>query len=282
MGGHSSSSNGSSTTNSVFNQNIPQFQQDALTQLYNQAANTFGQTNQATQNQVPGVSQYVNNVSSSVMPAYQQSLNGGVYGNQDFGKQLSDSLSSTLNNPSNTQNVYSSIMGGNGNSSLDAMKQSLEQNAARSLALNQGTNAAQAEAAGMSGSSRQGVYDALNKQMSDQNLQGTEAQLGYNTFNTDLQNKLGIAQQADSNTLARQQMLSGLLGQQQGTINGAINNGSNIQNLGMGSFAPTMIPWQNMSNYSNVIGSPNVLSNGSSATNSNSSCKGGGGGLLTS
>jgi len=45
----------------------------------------------------------------------------------------------------------------------------------------------------------------------------------------------------------------------------------------MGSFAPSMIPWQNLSNYSNVIGSPNVLSSGNSS--SNSSSKSGGGGV---
>jgi hypothetical protein len=171
-------------------------------------------------------------------------------------------------------------MGGNGNSSLDAMRSSLEDTNTRLNGQQQGANAGVAEAAGMSGSSRQGVTDALNQSLNNKNLQNTEANLGYNTFNTDLNNKLGIAQAADSNTLARQQMLSGMLGQQQQTTNGAINQGSTMQNLGMGSFAPTMIPWQNMSNYSNTIGSPNVLSSGTSFGSSNS--KGGGGGILTS
>ena len=282
MGGHSSSSSGSTNSNSAFSQDIPQFMQNALKQLYNTTAGQFKNVNNNTNAQIPGVSQYVNQVNSGVMPAYQNDLNGGAYAGQDYGKQLSDSLSSTLNNPSNTQQVYSSIMGGNGNTSLDAMKHSLEQNAGRSLALNQGTNSAQAEAAGMSGSSRQGVYDALNKSLSDQNLQSTEANLGYDTFNQDLNNKLGIAGQADSNTLQRQQMLAGLLGQKQGTINNAIGQGGTIQNLGMGSFAPTMIPWQNLSNYSNVIGAPTVLSKGTSVSSGNSSSKGGGGGILTS
>lgn len=282
MGGHSSSSNGSTNSNSQFSQEIPQFQQDALKRLYNTTAGLFGGINKKTGMQVPGVRNYVNQVNNSVMPAYQNDLQGGAYAGQDYGKQLSDSLSSTLNNPSNTQQVYSSIMGGNGNTSLDALKSSLEANAGRSLALNQGTNAAQAEAAGMSGSSRQGVYDALNKSLSDQNLQSTEANLGYNSFNQDLSNKLGIAGQADSNTLARQQMLAGLLGQKQDTIDSAIGQGGTIQNLGMGSFAPTMIPWQNLSNYSNIVGAPTVLSKGTSVSSGNSSSKGGGGGILTS
>jgi hypothetical protein len=282
MGGHTSQSSGVSNSNSQFQQDIPQFQQDALSKLYDTAQGIFNSTNNATQGQVPQVSSAVNGITQSALPAYQNNLNGGAYGGLNFGQQLSDSLGQTLNNPSNTQQIYSSIMGGNGNTSLDAMKKSLEANAARTQNLNQAGNAGQAAAAGMSGSSRQGVYDALNNQMVNQNLQNTEANLGYDTFNTDLQNKLGIAQQADYNTLQRQQMLSGLLGQQQGTVNNALANGSNMQNLAMGQFAPTMIPWQNMSNYSNVVGAPTVLSKGTSVSSGSSNSKGGGGGILTS
>jgi hypothetical protein len=278
MGGHSS--NSSSTNNSQFDQKIPQFQQDALTQLYNTAANTFGSVNGATAGQVPQVSNYVQSVNNSALPAYQQNLQGGAYGGLDIGNQLMSSLNQSQNSPSNTQQIYSSIMGGNGNSSLDAMRSGLEDTNTRLNGQQQAATAGQASAAGMSGSSRQGVTDALNQSLNNQNLQNTEAKLGYDTFNTDLNNKLGIAQAADSNTLARQQLMSGMLGQQQQTTNGALQQGSAMQNLGMGSFAPTMIPWQNLNNYSNTIGSPNVLSSGTSMGSSNS--KGGGGGILTS
>jgi len=69
-----------------------------------------------------------------------------------------------------------------------------------------------------------------------------------------------------------------MLGQQQGVQTGALNSGGQMQNLGMGSFAPTMMPWQNMSNYANSIGSPTVLSSGSSSGNSSAMGMGGGGG----
>jgi len=282
MGGHKNTSNSNMSNNSSFAQNIPQFQQNALTQLYQQAQNQFGTTNANTQAQVPGVANYINNVNSSTLPAYQQNLQGGAYQGMDLGNSLMSSINRSDAGPSNTQQIYNSVMGGNGNTSLDAMRGSLENTAARTQGLNQASNAGQAAASGMSGSSRQGVYDALNNQLTNQNLQNTEAQMGYDTFNSDLQNKLGIAQAADSNTLARQQMMSGMLGQQQNTINGAINQGANMQNLGMGSFAPTMMPWQNMSNYANVIGSPTVLSSGSSSGSGNSNSKGKGGGMFGS
>jgi hypothetical protein len=276
MGGHSSNSQG----NSTFSQTIPQNQQDALSSLYTQAGALFKASNDTSgyQGQLPAVDNYIQQINGSALPAYQQNLQGGAYQGMNIGSSLMDSINKSNAGPSNTQQIYNSVMGGAGNTSLDAMKSSLEQNAARSQGLNQASNAAQASAQGMSGSSRQGTYDALQNQLTNQNLQSTEAKLGYDTFNSDLQNKLGIAQAADSNTLSRQQMLSGMLGQQQGTINNALQQGSSMQNLGMGTFAPQMIPWQNLSNYSNAIGSPTILSNG----NSSSSSKGGGGGLLTS
>jgi hypothetical protein len=69
-----------------------------------------------------------------------------------------------------------------------------------------------------------------------------------------------------------------MLGQQQGVSTGALGMGQNMQNLGMGSFAPGMMPWQNISNYANALGSPTVLNSGSSSGNSNAMGMSGGGG----
>jgi hypothetical protein len=110
------------------------------------------------------------------------------------------------------------------------------------------------------------------------NLQNNLARTGYETFDKDLQNKLGIAQQADQGTLARQQMMSGMLGAQQGVQTGALGQGQNMQNLGMGSFAPGMMPWQNISNWANSLGSPTILNSGNSSGNSSAMGMGMGGG----
>jgi hypothetical protein len=75
-------------------------------------------------------------------------------------------------------------------------------------------------------------------------------------------------------------MMAGMLGQQQGVQTGALNAGGQMQNLGMGSFAPTMMPWQNMSNYANSIRDANILSSGNSASNSNSKSGGGGASVM--
>lgn len=251
------------TANSNFGQNV--WNGPAMQQLYGAAQNLFGTTNANTGKAIPGVVNYQQQAANQALKGNQGQINGGVYGNLGIGNQLMSSLNKSENNPSATQSIYSSIMGGNGNSYLEPLKASLEQNQANAQALNSGTNAAQAAASGMSGGSRQGVQDALMKTLGNQALTAQEAQMGYNTFNQDLQNKLGIAQQADSNTLARQQLMSGMLGQQQQTVNQGINNTGQIQGWGAAPINTYQSPWAGMQQYANTIGGPTVLNSGTSS-----------------
>jgi hypothetical protein len=106
--------------------------------------------------------------------------------------------------------------------------------------------------------------DSLNQDNTNRNLQSTEADLGYKAFDSDLNRKLGIAQQADTNTFNRQNLMSGMLGQQQGAVNQGIQNTGAVQGYGMGQFNAANQPWQSMQGYQGAIGGPNVLNNGSS------------------
>ena len=275
--------------NSQFGQNV--FQAPALNQLYNQAGGLYNQTQNQAQSLVPGAINYQNQVAQGAQGANQGNMQGGAYAPFNFGQQLSNSLQQSQNTPSASQQIYQGIMGGQGNSYLPAMRGQLEQNAARVNDLNSARNSAQAAASGMSGGSRQGVLDALNRSETNRNLQGTEAQLGYDTFNQDLQNKMNIANQADTNNFGRQQLMSGLLGQQQGTINQGIGNAGNIQGLGMGQFNAANAPWQGMQAYQGALGAPTILNQGSSSSvgkgtssgyglgQSSGSSKSGGGGI---
>jgi len=92
--------------------------------------------------------------------------------------------------------------------------------------------------------------------------------MGYDTYDQALQNRLGIAQQADSNTLARQNLMSGMLGQQQNTVNQGIQNSQGVQQMGMSPFQAYQQPWTGLQNYSNAIGGPTVLNSGQSSSNS--------------
>jgi hypothetical protein len=261
QGGTSQSQN-SNSGGSQFGQNVSN--QPWLENLYNQAQTQFGNQMGITGGLMPNAVNFQNQQAQGAANANAGMQQGGVYGGLGIGNQLMDSLKQSQNTPSNMQQVNSMIMGGNGNTSLDALKGSLEANAARSNQLNSATNSAQAAASGMSGGSRQGVMDALNQDNTNRNLQNTEAQLGYDSFNSDLQRKLDIAGAADTNTFNRQNLMSGMLGQQQNTVNQGIGNTTGIQQLGMGQFNAANQPWQQMQGYQQSIGGPNVLNSGNS------------------
>ena len=278
MSGGGSYNQSSAKNQSNFNQTIPEWQSAALTKMYGAAADTFGNTGSAISKQTPGVQSYIKQTNSAAMPEWKRQLAGGVYKGMDNANQLSNSLQQSLSSPTNTQSIYGQMMGGNGNNYADAMKASYLGDANRATDNMLSNLDSRAAASGMAGGSRHGVATSQGMYDINSNLQKNLADTGYNTFDKDLANKLNIAQQADSGTLARQQMMAGMLGQQQGVQTGALNAGGQMQNLGMGSFAPTMMPWQNMSNYANSIGSPTVLSSGSSSGKSSSMGMGGGGG----
>lgn len=278
MSGGGNYSQSKANNQSSFNQIIPQWQVDALTKMYGAAAGTFGNTGSAINAKTPGAQSYIDQTNSAAMPEWKNQLAGGVYRGMDNANALSNSLQQSLNSPTNTQNIYGQMMGGQGNNYADAMKASYLGDANRATDNMLANLDSRAAASGMSGGSRHGVATSQGMYDINSNLQKQLADTGYNTFDKDLANKLYIAQQADSGTLARQQMMSDMLGQQQGVQTGALNAGGQMQNLGMGSFAPTMMPWQNMSNYANSIGSPTVLNSGSSSGNSSAMGIGMGGG----
>ena len=278
MSGGGNYSQSSANNQSNFNQKIPKWQSDALTKMYGAAASTFGNTGNSINQQMGGAQDYINQTNQSAMPEWRNQLNGGVYQGMDNANALSSSLQQSLSNPTATSQIYGQMMGGQGNNYADAMKASYLGDANRATDNMLANLDSRAAASGMSGGSRHGVATSQGMYDINSNLQKNLAATGYNTFDKDLNNKLNIAQQADSGTLARQQMMAGMLGQQQGVQAGALNAGGQMQNLGMGSFAPTMMPWQNMSNYANSIGSPTVLSSGGSSGNSNAMGMGMGGG----
>ena len=269
-GQSSSKAKSNNQNSSQFNQNIPAFQSDALTELYGNAKNLYTSNLPNVQALQPEAQKYIGNINQAALPAFQNSLQGGVYGGLDIGNQLSQSLQQSNSNPSNTSKIYADIMGGQGNNYADALKASYLGDANRATDAMLANLDTRAAAAGMSGGSRHGLATSQGLYDINSNLQKNLAQTGYDTFNQDLNNKLNIASQADQNTLARQQLMSDMLGSQQGTINGGLQGAANMQNLALGSFAPTMVPWDSLLNYASVIGAPTVLSNGSSQGSGNS------------
>jgi hypothetical protein len=255
--GSNSRSGGSS-----FGQNVSN--QPWLEQMYNQAGNLFGSQNNQMNGMMPGAINFQNQQAKGAANANAGMQQGGVYGGLGIGNQLMDSLKQSQNSPSNTQQIYGQMMGGNGNNYADAMKDQYVNDANRAYQNQMSNLDARAAGTGMTGSSRQGVAQGIMERGINDSLQKNLAETGYNTFDKDLSNKLNIAQQADTNTFNRQNLMSGMLGQQQGAVNQGIQNTGNVQQYGMGQFNAANQPWQGLQNYQGAIGGPNVLNSGSS------------------
>jgi hypothetical protein len=253
-----------SVGNATSMQHIPKWQRQAYKDLMGQASSMYGAQTNAINQQVPGIQDYVKRISDITAPAWQDQLQGGIY--KDVNPtDLLNQISAFQNTQSSTQPLYESIMGGKGNNYVDAMKDTFMKDAQRRRDLNYASLDARQAASGMSGGARHGVAQALIDRDINDNLGKQMTQVGYESFDKDLQNKLGIAKQADANTLSRQTMFSDMANNLIAGKNTSVENGlagaSGMQGLGMGQFSPTMMPWSNLQNYQSAIGNPMVLTN---------------------
>jgi hypothetical protein len=272
MGGSSNSSD--SSNQGQFQQQVWGGQTPALQNLYSLAGSLFNQTNGGMQGQIPGAVNGINQVTNQVNPAWQNQMQGGAYGGLNIGNQLMSSLQQSQNTPSNEQEINNMIMGGQGNNYVDAMNRQMRDSAATNLGGSLAMNDLRANMAGQGGSSRHGITESGLYNDANTQLFNAQTNMGYNTFDKDLNRKLQIAQNADQNNFGRQQLMSQMLGDQQNTMNTGIQGAQQQQNLNMGQFAPYMQPWSAMGEYGNVVGRPTLLGSGSQGGQSSSKSMG--------
>ena len=272
MGGSASKSDSSSEAG--YQDQVWGGQAPFLKNLYSQAGNLFGNTNQGMQGMIPGAEQGMQDVYNQMQPGWQEQMQGGAYKDMGLQNQLMSSLNQSMNNPSAMSEINAMVMGGEGNNYADAMQEKYRRNMQDSNANMLQNLDARAAASGMSGGSRHGVAQAQGLAQNAGNYQEQMADLGYESFDKDLNRKLEIAGLADQNTLARQEMMSGMIGQQQGAMQGGLDFGQGMQNANMGQFAPSMMPWDAMSQYANAIGRPTILGTGEESGSSSSKSAG--------
>lgn len=317
-GGDESSSSASSSGNSSdwaeyagadrsqsqanINQGIWGPQANQLGDLYSQAGTLYG-NQMANMGAQQGLAQnQMNQVTAQTNPAFQQQLAGGAYQGMDLQGQLNQLMAGGADT-GNTGRIYGQIMGGEGNNYADAMRDQYTQDATRAQENMLRNLDARAAARGMSGGSRHGTAIGEGMGRINDQLQDNMARVGYETFDRDLQQKLGIAQMADANQLARyqgdQSALTSMLGQQQQAMQSGLAGAGTQQGLSMGQFAPGQAGWDQAQNYSNIMGAPTMLTqagqtadssgyqsaineayNNWSANQSMESSSGGGGSLL--
>ena len=274
MSGSLGKSESDSRNQGQFSQNVWGPQGGALQDVYSGIGNLFNQTNRGMQNQIPGAMAQQQGVFGDANQAWNQQMQGGATAGMD----LQGNYQNALQGGGNEQFIDQSIMGGQGNNYVDAMKGQMQDDSSQRLGRQFAQSDARASGAGMGGSSRHGLLQARLAEDENDRLGAQQTALGFNTFDRDLDRKLGIAQRADRFDMVRLENTSGMLNSQDQAMQGGLNYGQNMQNLGMGQFAPQMAPWQAAGQYANAIGRPTVLGSGSGSGASNAKGFGAAGG----
>lgn len=255
----------SSKSRSGFKEQVFGPQAEALTGLYGQAGSLYGSQDfspfmQMAQRMQPWMFQQA----QSLQPAMRQQASGGIR-NQAMENQLLRNMQA----PSATGQMYQSIVGGPGNTYIDPLINSMRNDMQYTTDRQIGTqNDLQAATMGQSGSAKHGVQNALTQRYANQDFQNNANAMRASGYDKDLAMKMGIAQQADMGRLTSAQQAMDYMGGLNQNQQGSFGLAGNMQNLGMGGFAPMMqayqVPWQMMQNYAGVLGGPTVLGQGSS------------------
>jgi hypothetical protein len=264
-------SGGSSKSNqkSNYEQSVFGPQADALTNLYGQAGNLYGNQDysgylQMAQQLQPWMFQQA----QALQPAYQQQAAGGIRN-----PQLEQQLMRNMQAPSEMGKMYANILGGPGNTYTDPLINSLRNDMQYTADRQIGTqNDLRAATLGQSGSARHGVQNALTNRYANQDFQNKANQIRQQGYDKDLNWKMGIASMADTNRLKSADQAQNYMNQLNQNQQNAFNYGSVLQNLGMGMFAPQMMaqqqPWNFLSQYASILGDPTVLDRASSSARS--------------
>lgn len=267
-GGSLGKSESESGSESSFDQNVWGPQGAALQNLYGQLGGLFGQTTSGMQGAIPGAVGNIQQAFQQAMHGVGQQMGGGAY----QGLDLQGAYRDALQGGGNEQAINQMIMGGAGNNYAQAMKDQLAGDAMDRMGRMFAQADLRASAAGQPGSSRHGLLQSNIARNELDRLAEQQTNIGYGTFDKDLDRKLGIAQRADAFDMGRLQNVGQQLGGQQAAMSGGLAFTPQLANLGMGQMAPFMAPWQAAGAYASALGRPTVL--GSGTGTSSSSAKG--------
>jgi hypothetical protein len=284
MGGSAgaSSNKSKSSGSSSSEQEVWQPQGDALQNLWGQANDLFGQGGQYQgqfNNVAQNLSPFFNQVNQGAMGGYQDQLGGGAFGDTtDMRNMLMDNYRRQQSEGSQSGQMYQSIVGGEGNSYIDPMVDAMKQGSMENLDMLKSNARLDAADAGQPGWNRHAFENVKLGEQTGKNMIQNEMNMRAGGYDKDLALKMGIAARADQGTNQMNQNLRGMINDSNKSQQAGMQFGQNMQNLGMGSFAPwqqaQMAPWDPMNSYANIVGRPTVLS--SSQGNQSGSSKGGG------
>lgn len=281
MGGSVSGNLGKSESSTGSNQRIWGPQGQALQNLYGNAENMFDTTNSQNGNflsSLNNVNPYMSAAAGGGLEGMNKMLQGGTMGDTtQLRDELMSSIRGTMNSPSNTSQMYQSIVGGAGNTYIDPMVAAMKSSSMDNLAKMQNNTGLDAAAMGQGGSSRHAMQNAMLGAQANKDMLAAEMNMRGGAYDKDLAMKMNIANLADQNVQAGQDRMLNMLNQANTNISSGMGYGQQLQNLGMGMLAPQLqgmsSGWDNLSRYSDIIGAPQVLgsSRGSSEAKSTGS-----------
>ena len=265
-GGAESSQANSKTTQDVFGSGHFGNMYGAAGDLYEQQSAMNPQFQQFMMGQV---NPFMMGLNPYMMQGFGAQMGGGGLGatGAAVDPALRDSLQQSLSGgPSNTARMYQDIVGGEGNTYVDPLVDDMYNQAWKGLDRGAFKNSAQSAAASgnMGNYSRQMDNSAFAADtMSD--VRSKEMQLRAGAYDKDMDWKMQIANQADSNVGAAQDRAIGLLGGGDQNQQFGMGAGLGMQQFGMGMASPWMamqqFPWANLNNYANALGDKTVLTN---------------------
>lgn len=201
------------------------------------------------------LNQWNQGVQGGAANMWNQQSQGGNLAGYDITGALSNSLGGAMGGPTNEQQAIAPGM----NNYADAYKQNFVDDASTAQAsMLQGLDA-RAAASGMSGGSRHGVGMAQGMQDINSNLQSNLANVGYQDYTRNMERQQQAGANADQARLKQQQMLGGLVGQQNQSQQGALAQSGAMAGMGNLGYQSAMAPFMAYSQMLQGMGPSTVL-----------------------
>lgn len=256
-----------SKSSSVFNESVMKEQIPYLEQMWGAGGNLFNMGYPYFNPMMAGGVGLMDRSVNEMWAPWQQKLGGGIYGDMDTTGMYESAFNQLGAPPSYQRDLYTSIMGGEGNDYVDALGDQMRLESEKTL----GSNLAMLDrrAGLMMGSSPFELATAKTVSESADDLNTRIAQLGYETFDKDLAMKLDIAGLADQNwltaSMGRLDSAERAMAAEEAARTGGLNFGGNLYGAGMNQF---MMPYQASMFYPQFMGQPIVLGSGNSSSRS--------------
>jgi hypothetical protein len=275
--GSVSDSNSEQQSDSQYSQDVWGGQGGALENMYGSMQDLWGQSMGnmgGYQQMAQGLQPYMQSIMSGGMGSYNNMNQGGSYGDtSDVRAKLMESMDQTSGG-SQMGNMYDSIVGGSGNTYIDPMVDAMKQSGYETMDRMESQTGLDAGSMGQGGSNRHAMQNAMQNSKMKEGMDQQELNMRGGAYDTDLKMKMDIARQADAGIQSTQDRYMQMMSGSDMNRNQGMNQGQNMQNLGMGSMAPwqqaMMMPWQMMGMYNQGMGDPTVLESGDSSSSGSS------------